>query len=572
MRVTPTDGMDSQRVTYTVCRHNGPHGPHGPQRALAREIAGTSVGWGWLIAGGRGITERGKREIAVKLTVALVALGLAGAACQKNADPTTVAYWADQLPRKPARSDALKELGKLGKPEAVPVILPFLAQEGPWQADAALALGQLGDANVVPQLVAQIDPKADGSPDKAEKLRLNMNIVRALTALHARAAGPALLKLLDNPEPKTRELTIRALADLNVREATDPILKLLASEKLAVLAQAELEALGALGGKDPQVANAIIPRLFDDALYDSARFALLQLGDVATQPLRDTLERRNPVVEALRTAANLPLPDGFIEARTGATLGTSRAADAEGAVADVYEKLLKRLAAKGAASLKPAAVELTYALGNLGGATAVKILLPQLKATDADLRLAATEALTTAGPNPATVTAMFGAIGSAPAEVRAATIAALTRIAPASDRQQIEDLPKKLDDKITQAPLLEALIKQEKPRLDAAEACKEDVACWVQKLHDTDPVVRERAAYELGWLKAADAKGALMKALEDETAEVRMGAVLSLHRLGGADPVALQRIYETWSNKVEFAAVNQEVKWLLARSKVAPSA
>ncbi|HET6346928.1 MAG TPA: hypothetical protein VFH51_18480, partial [Myxococcota bacterium] len=68
---------------------------------------------------------------------------------------------------------------------------------------------------------------------------------------------------------------------------------------------------------------------------------------------------------------------------------------------------------------------------------------------------------------------------------------------------------------------------------------------------------------------ATEAKGALLAATEDDAPEVRMAAVLSLQRLGGADPKALQKTYDAWNSKVEYAAVNQELKWLIARSKTA---
>ena len=125
-----------------------------------------------------------------------------------------------------------------------------------------------------------------------------------------------------------------------------------------------------------------------------------------------------------------------------------------------------------------------------------------------------------------------------------------------------------IDAKVDNATMA-TMVEGERSRLLAAQECNGDVACWRKKLVSTDANVRERAAYEVGWRGAKEAKDDLIKAAADDNAEVRMAAVLSLGRLGGGDPKQLEGIYEQSKNREEYVGVNQELQRLIARSKSA---
>jgi HEAT repeat protein len=64
--------------------------------------------------------------------------------------------------------------------------------------------------------------------------------------------------------------------------------------------------------------------------------------------------------------------------------------------------------------------------------------------------------------------------------------------------------------------------------LEAARVCAHDVPCWLPKLKDADPVVRARAAYELGRAGAAEAVSPLVEACRDDQPLVREAAVRAL--------------------------------------------
>src|SRR5262249_8370046 len=69
--------------------------------------------------------------------------------------------------------------------------------------------------------------------------------------------------------------------------------------------------------------------------------------------------------------------------------------------------------------------------------------------------------------------------------------------------------------------------------LEAARVCATDVPCWLPKLQDQDPVVRARAAYELGRAGAAEAVLALAKATRGEQLLGREAAPRALDGLTG---------------------------------------
>ena len=387
------------------------------------------------------------RPLAISLVELCTVIVLASA-CQRSLDPSSVDYWADQATKAGTRTEALKELGHLGKKEAVPVLVKWLDQPGPWQGQAAYSLAQLGDPGAAAQLIKHIDYEAGSTPKSGntDAVYTNLDIVRGLALLHSPEAVAPLVKLLQNPEQKTREVVITALGQLQAPAAVQPLMALAkAADTPPVLVATALRALGNLGAAE--ATPLLTTLLYNDALYEEARYALVQLGSAAVPALVQTLNRQNKDLEAMKTADGKPLPDGTVEARAASVLGAMRAQSAEAAVVAAFDKLYKRYLAKpkeAPPSIFSGVIELAYALGNLGGAAAVKALLPLTKAPNDTLRVAAAEALTTAGPDPAAVQALLAAAGSGPADARDSIIHAVTRLAPAEVLPQVEALPKKI--------------------------------------------------------------------------------------------------------------------------------
>ncbi|MEK7705073.1 MAG: HEAT repeat domain-containing protein [Myxococcota bacterium] len=488
-------------------------------------------------------------------------------ACSTPADPTTAPYWIARLGDRQERTEALTQLGKIGDKQAVPAVRKWFETPGEWQPAAAYTLGQLGDPSVVPQLVAALNPSVGSGRDRDTNIknRVNINAARALAMLGAKQAAPDLLKLLSVPDNGTREAAIGSLGMLGNPIVVEPLIGVARDEQDPFVRKAAVEALGHLG--DRAAVPVLVRMLFAEpegvSFYGSARLALIQLGAPAEAALLATLVRRNDDIETMRQGAGEPLPAGVIEAKAASVLGAMHAATAREAIISTLDKLDKQLKRGGAAkALKPVVVELLYASGMVGGTGSARVLLPFLRDADADIRIAAMEAMTTAGDASA-VGALLQAARSGPPEARLAAIVAASRLGDGSHLAAFDGLGASVGND-TETLLAEA-VAAERVRLVAAGACKRDVACWRSKLGDSDIKVRERASFELGWLGAKAAIADLMKVAQDADPQVRMAAVMSIGRLGGANPDELQRIYDAWDGKAEYAAANAELRTTIAR-------
>lgn len=508
------------------------------------------------------------------MLTSLLCLSLLGS-CTSNTDPATAAYWIDRLDDRAQRKEALKQLGKLGDTTALPEIVEWLEQEGDWQPDAAYALGQLGDKQAVPKLLAAIDYQVGSGRDRASrtKNRININSVRALAMLGAKENADRVIQLLDAGEATVREAAIESLGKLGNFEGTEPLVKLALNDRQPFLRKTAIKALGNLG--DPKAVPALIQTLFIEvpgiSFYNEARFALIQIGKPATPALIKTLERKNKEVEDIRLGGGAKIGEGAIEAKAASVLGYIGAKKAEKQMVDalntLHGRFKKRASAPVYASVPGAIIELCYSLGNLGTPAAAKALMPLAGAAwDADsgpIRLAASEALTQIGDR-AAVKLMLKAAKTGDVPGRRASLAAAARLGDASHLAAFNGLAK-VGGKGVPAKVMAKVVKQEAVRLLAAKDCKSDVACWTGKLDDTNPKVRDKAAWELGWLGKKESTAALLKAAEDSDAVVRMAAVLSLGRIGGTDKDKLQKIYDTWAKKLDYQGVNQELLRLIAR-------
>ena len=114
--------------------------------------------------------------------------------------------------------------------------------------------------------------------------------------------------------------------------------------------------------------------------------------------------------------------------------------------------------------------------------------------------------------------------------------------------------------------------------LDAAEACEKDPAgCWTEKLADKEPLVRARAAYELGRTQATSAVPALVKLCGDGELPARLAAIRALEWLAATPAAkgplkaavpALAKQLEGEQGRVQYLKVNEELKrlhWKLSR-------
>jgi len=94
--------------------------------------------------------------------------------------------------------------------------------------------------------------------------------------------------------------------------------------------------------------------------------------------------------------------------------------------------------------------------------------------------------------------------------------------------RQLTELTMPIDDPRQACDLLATQFGELSKPLEAARVCASDSPCWLPKLKDEDPVVRARAAYELGRAGAVEAIAALATAAGEEQLLVRAAATRAL--------------------------------------------
>lgn len=489
--------------------------------------------------------------------------------CTASDDPTQANYWVERLEDKKQRSDALKELGKIGDKSAMPEVLKWFEEKGLWQPEAAYALGQFNDPSVIPSLEAGLDFTVGTGTDKRTRARnrTNINIAKSLVALNASQSAPTLLRLLTTPDPAAKEAVTRALGKLNNPAAAEPLIKMASTESHPFLRKVAIQALGDLGDERavPVLVNSLYTELPGVSFYYEARYSLLQLGDKSVPKLVETLERKNDDVEAIRLPSGGAIADGAIEGKAAFVLGALQATQTLPLLVNAMNKYYKlfqnRSRAPIFASIPAAVAEIAYSLGTMGSPDAVPALLKLAADTDSGIRVATTEALATIGDASAIPNLLsYATKGNLNAQKAALT--ALSMLGSGEILGKYDALGSGSDESSKKRA---SIIKTYRTRLQAAQDCKGDMRCWKGKLVDPNALVRQRAAMELGWARDASAESELLTAAEDEDSNVRNAAVTALGNIGKADVAALQEIHDSWAKKIEYRDANQNLKRLIAR-------
>jgi HEAT repeat protein len=137
--------------------------------------------------------------------------------------------------------------------------------------------------------------------------------------------------------------------------------------------------------------------------------------------------------------------------------------------------------------------------------------------------------------------------------------------------RELQELTLPVDDPRRACDLLATQFGELGRPLEAARVCASDAPCWLPRLKDTDPVVRARAAYELGRAGAADAVTPLLQAASDEQLLVREAAARALDWLAAipaarpalkaAAPALAAQLAKEQGN-TQFMKVNEDLRRL----------
>ncbi|MCK6548737.1 HEAT repeat domain-containing protein [Myxococcota bacterium] len=503
-----------------------------------------------------------------------------------NGDKCAVAFALTQSdPKRKACENAVKVVEGNKMKEAVPGLIAILnAPETNGSTDdhrqeAARALGRIGDPAAIDPLIAAIDFGAGTSEQRDKNAnRTNEEIATALGALKAKAAVPKLIELIDKSRHNYAQLkAIRALGDIGDAAAIEPLSKIALEHENKFIRKNAVEALGEIG--DLKATDTLIQMMFIEfqgvSFYKEASFSLFQLGPGVADALLDTMAGKNEKVNKYFEKTG-GLKDTAIKAKCGFVLGDLRDARATKPLLEAFEAAVK----------DKDAVVLVYSaapLGALGDSAAVKPLAEQMVDLDASKRDPIMRALVQLGDRSVVATMIdamtpkhfletcvklkYGSKEECAAEdnkpsLEAAQKAAAEHASNLAGPEHAEAY-KKVAEAETNAAIKDHMMKR-MPRIDAAVECKADATCWAGKLKSPDPLLREKAAWELGRIKDKSTIPALTEALGDQKPQARSAAIMAYFNYGDASAIpAIEKRLEDEASSADFIRVNEDLKRLL---------
>jgi HEAT repeat protein len=473
------------------------------------------------------------------------AIGALGPAAQA-AVPTLIPYTTDQDVN--VRRAVLRALRKIGaqRDQVRPLVVKALKSADPADATAAIStLAEEGEV-AVPGLI-----EALGDQDAAYWACLAL----AEIGPSAKAAVPALQKLLDSDEPDLRLQALVTMGEIgpDAAPAVPRIAQVLTGDPFENVQAAAAYALGAIGQKRVAAAALRAGLNQDDPLVRVASaWALLKLEDrrtpaiaIAVKRVLDGVESNDPHVRAVaaRALADPAIPEAaagraFRRALQGMD-DPDRVARIVSALASLGERAvpicIRSLENQG--KLREHALQVLIQIGPQA-APAVPALTATLKDTDAGLRRESLFALGAVGPKAAESTeAIARCLSDDDSEVKYAACYALGKIGPEA-AAALPSLHKAIesDDSFLR---LAAVWGALKIRPDDQKLQQQAVPILAKTVTNTDsPLhVRAEAAGLLGDMgKVAEpAISALQAAAKDEDSIVQQAAQQALRSIQTPD-------------------------------------
>jgi FOG: HEAT repeat len=409
-----------------------------------------------------------------------------------------------------------------------------------------------------------IGPNKDGKKAKRTN-RANEKIASALGALGDLSTGPALLRLMDTTkEPTVQRAAIRALAKLKYKDAVDELIKRADTESTSqpdrVLRINALFALGEIA--DPKAIPTLIKALFREKSGDffHAALSLVKIGDPAIEPLIKTMNGEN-----LDVAPLVEQTPGALETKTAKVLGDIGNDNVVEDLLKVAEKIQKW-------EFEPvrnqAMSGVIAALGALGDKRGLPLIQKYLHKDLWDLRSICANAINLIGDRSQLAELQRLSFSNEEPRTRTPLIEAIGNL---GTNELLPLLTER--ERIQKDPEIKSALKETIKRLTAYAQCKQDVDCWIGKLADTAPAVREKAVYELGRSANPKAVDPLLKIIADESENVRFALIYAFDKLKSRkaiDPIEELVASEKGSPRFNVANFNYQI--LTARlNRTAPA-
>jgi HEAT repeat protein len=512
-----------------------------------------------------------------------LSLGLLVAGCSK--DPSTPAYWEDQLDAAQRPSEKVRVLETLRSSKRLdkrfaPMLNARLASEKSPETRAVIAraLGELKDPSSVDPLAAALDVNtADGATS-----RMNAAIAQALGDIRDPRAAPALLALLRSRDDYVRQDAIAALGELRAPAAVPTLAELALDDRSPpAVNRRAIVALGEIG--DPRAIPTLLKAMFkqrgNTVFAQEASFSLFEIGKPSADALIHVLEGKDRDLAAW--ARSNEVADAVVLVRTAESLGDFRATAAEPA-------LIKQLGYRTAAPEQTLYARMAAAstLGKMRSAEGRKALEPMLDEPEPLARAEYARALVLIGGREA-LPALQRSAGHGPWEARQYSVGAIGMLGDERDLPTMERLAAD-EPKLTAAdckrygcnlPVDEVAANRLKTvrafqaPMKAAAQCKASVDCWTGKLGDPDGPVRQRAALELGRLGKFEAVAKLADHIGAKEAETRAAVLQALMWLVQGDVAAARQLMPMLSRfdqqvatdrgRQDYAATSEELRRLI---------
>ncbi len=542
------------------------------------------------------------------ILVSALAMALAWLAGCKDPEPETLEGWLEYIPtigrHDAAQAEAAEAIRSLASARLrdgedlsplTPKVLPLLEERPVLRQAAAWLLEQIGDPATVQPLADAIDYSAGRGVDSESRAlnAANIRIARALGKIGTPETVPPLIRLTRAREPEEALVAVEALGETGQHAAVERLSELATDDNVSpFISRRAIEALGAIG--HPDGLPALIQMLFKEragvSFYREASFAVFQLGADAGPRLIAILEGRDR--DFIEWASEQGIFAEAVYAKAAQVLGDL----ADNRAARI---LMQRLAYESDyidMQLIPRMFA-ADALGRLRHRPAVRRLTAMLDEDEANARERYVQALVMIGDRAAVPALQRSATVSRNYDAREYSLRGLARLGGRGTLPRFDaalTAATNINECIswfagdadairkscqTRIDRLAERTKRFRPMLEAAEECAGSTDCWLEKLSDSDPRVREKAAWELGWSGDMEVLTPLLAAAQEDELEARFAIIVALDTLlfgqnndkippqeeGQRAIDRLESILENERGRAQFVRINEDLRRLVLK-------
>jgi HEAT repeat protein len=502
------------------------------------------------------------RTIFVLALIPVVFLFACSSRCKEGEDADC---WIKALDDPERIEKAIDNLKQIGDKKAEPALIKAFeasANQPKYRERIAEIFKKWKTKSAAGPMIAALDytvgPNKDGRKAKRTN-RANQKIASALGAIGDPQAINPLMRLMKlTKEPTVQRAAIRALGKLKAKGAVDELLKL--SEDSGVHKIVRLNAVYALGEiGDPRAVDSLILSLYRDKAYYFAQagLALVKIGEPAVEPLVKTMFGRNKGAKRLNEE-NVEVLAGALEANAAKILGDIGSEKAVEPILKLAEKVDKWPEETNRLLVMS---RLINSLGSIGDKRALPLIYKYLEKELWDVRTICATSINNISDRSAVAEMLkFATTGEHP-RTRAPLIEAIGNLGTDEVLPQLKEMEQTQKD-VT----VSKVVKQSIKRINAYAQCKQDANCWIGKLADKDPAIREKAAYELGRIGDQKAVDPLLKIINDPEENVRFAVIWAFDKLKSNKPIEpIEELIDEEKGSRRFQVVNHNYKLLIGR-------